>query len=89
MKNNKTFDLYDKDIRQKLRTNPTLCAQEMGYTVEDDVEVRVITSTKDSCYLVITNDGDGLKLLNAGATYGSSALCTPELGIPYTFCFCL
>ncbi len=90
MKSKKAFDLYDKKVRQELLSDPKLFAKDTGHTVEDDVEVKVCTSTKDTYYFAITyNDISTIKFISAAATDGCDDGSPPPNVNKPLFCFCI
>ncbi len=80
------FDLFDKSFQEKLTNNPKLTLAELKTQIPEDVELVVVTNTKDTTYLAMPAASQALNLENIQATGAASTTSTiGSLGSAGTF----
>ncbi len=85
-KQHNNINLFDKDFRKQLRDNPSDAIKTNIDTV-NDVEYKVVTSSKHITYFVMPDDSlyKELDNINVGGSIASSAACVSTVGSASTY----
>ncbi len=80
-------ELHDKVFRENLLKNPRKYAQELGYELSPDTEIKIIKSDKHTIYLVGAHMGDfDLDSISAAGFAASTASTLTTAGSASTIC---
>ncbi len=87
MANKNIKKLYDRSFRNHLINNPSAGAQELGYPLLPDTEVKVVVSTKDVFYVALFSGilEESLKQVMAAGVGTSTVGCAGTASSISTF----